>query len=93
MKYPPSIDDPYGLNPNNLSRKAIHEASKKGIFKGFPKRQSNEIPEPEVFLVNNFTLEYESTTNDFIRWFKQVQKNHDDYQFEITIKAIPKDNQ
>jgi len=78
MKYPSTINDPYGLGPNN--------------HLGQSNKKASSTPEPEVYMVDNFVLEYESTTNDFIRWFKQTQPNHNDYQFEIIIKAIPRDN-
>jgi len=50
-----------------------------------------ELPEPEEYIVDNFTLEYEAQKNSFIRWFKQTQPNHEDYLFKIAISVIKKD--
>ena len=50
-----------------------------------------ELPEPEEYIVENFTLEYEAQKNSFIRWFKQTQPNLEDHLFKITIETIKKD--
>ena len=76
-------------------KKEMREAKEEGIFSEFakvnPKKCEEELPEPEEYIVENFTLEYEAQKNSFIRWFKQTQPSHEDYLFKIAISVIKKD--